>query len=147
MGISPTDHTYTFHDDGITESGEYKYRLREQYYSGGTSEGPETMAKFEYIPQSIALYPIAPNPVILSSGTAISFRFSLPEPSIVRIHLMDSDGKIVAEAVNGEFGRGDNDIAWRPERLAAGVYFIALDAYGVQTNVHLQATGRFTALQ
>lgn len=63
-----------------------------------------------------------PNP--FNPETKISY--TLPKQSKVTLTIFDSNGKMVAELVNGMQTEGNHNINWNAGRMASGVYFYRL---------------------
>lgn len=69
-----------------------------------------------------------PNP--FNPVTVISF--SLDRECTVGLRIYDVSGKEIACLVDRPMEAGRHSIPWRPDRLASGIYFYALDAGGVR---------------
>ena len=57
-----------------------------------------------------------------------SFEYHLPRPAQVKIHVHDVAGRMVAELVNGTQAAGTHHVTWDASGVAAGVYYISLQA-------------------
>jgi len=79
---------------------------------------------------SVALIAIAPNPV---RGQA-SIAFRLPVAARARVELFDATGRRVATLSDAAQSAGRNEVVWSvgetSPRLAAGVYYVQLQANG-----------------
>ncbi|MEO0081181.1 MAG: C25 family cysteine peptidase [candidate division WOR-3 bacterium] len=67
---------------------------------------------------------IQPNPV---TDRAL-VRYHAGQAGLVRISLSDATGRTIATLFSGMAGPGPNEFVWDPGRLAAGVYFLRLEA-------------------
>ena len=76
------------------------------------------------LPKTVNLYPPFPNPF---NATA-TIRFDLPSPGNVRLELYDINGRLIDELANGEMPAGRHVVELDAIGLAAGVYFVRLDA-------------------
>lgn len=75
-------------------------------------------------PSELALDPIFPNPF----NAAATVKFSITEPGFVRLVLKDIQGRIVEEILDSHLPAGAYRNAINSERLAAGLYFVQLEA-------------------
>jgi hypothetical protein len=71
---------------------------------------------------------LAPNP--FTGRTMINF--ALAAPGRARVAAFDATGREVAVLFDGEAGAGRNTVAWQPQGLASGVYFIKLAGPGFE---------------
>lgn len=71
---------------------------------------------------------IFPNP----ARDSVSFRFSLTAPGHVRLTVYDTLGRRVARLVDGSHRGGDHDVRLPSGDLAAGVYWVRLEAEGAR---------------
>jgi hypothetical protein len=67
-----------------------------------------------------------PNP--FARATTVHFR--LPAAGPVRLDVFDLAGRRVAALLDGTRPAGEHAVAWEPDRLAAGVYYVRLEAAG-----------------
>ncbi|MGL4597594.1 MAG: T9SS type A sorting domain-containing protein [Bacteroidia bacterium] len=67
---------------------------------------------------------VSPNPF----GNTTNFNLSLNQSSKVEMIVYDMTGKQVAMVYDGELNAGLHNIAWTPENLADGIYFIQVKA-------------------
>ena len=83
---------------------------------------------------SIAIGPVFPNP----SEGALSYRVDLLEASTVQVHVFDVRGRKVETLIDRELSAGTHnlsvDLNGSGEALPGGVYYLRLDAEGVQTS-------------
>ena len=77
-------------------------------------------------PDALALLPPTPNP----TRAATAVRFRLPEAGRVALRVFDATGRAVATLADGDRPAGDHTVRFDPAGLAAGVYFLRLDAAG-----------------
>ncbi|MCA9750767.1 MAG: T9SS type A sorting domain-containing protein [Gemmatimonadetes bacterium] len=73
-----------------------------------------------------------PNPFRMDT----ELRFLLPEAGRARIEIFDTSGRRVMTLLDGPVARGERMIRWsgrndRGQRVAAGVYFVRLNAPGI----------------
>jgi len=80
------------------------------------------------IPQVYALHQNFPNP--FNPSTRI--RFDVPAASTVRIAVFDVTGREVASLVQGDYAPGTYTTTFDATRLASGVYFYRMMAFGVE---------------
>jgi hypothetical protein len=80
------------------------------------------------IPQVYALHQNFPNP--FNPSTRI--RFDVPAASTVRIAVFDVTGREVASLVQGDYAPGTYTTTFDAGRLASGVYFYRMMAFGVE---------------
>jgi hypothetical protein len=81
----------------------------------------------------LRLHGIAPNP--LASGVA-QIRFALARDARLSLRVVDVSGRAVATLADRALTAGEHSAAWdgrdaRGTRVAAGVYFVRLEAAGV----------------
>jgi len=74
-----------------------------------------------------------PQPV----GDDVRFRFVLPEAGPVSIDVFDVTGRRAADAVEGSFPAGSNEVSWSARDLQPGVYHAHLTAGGRHATVRL----------
>lgn len=66
----------------------------------------------------------SPNP--LRAATTVSFQAPAGRRAAVRVH--DVTGRLVADLFDGPSTGGEQRVAWAPRGLAAGIYFVRVDA-------------------
>jgi Secretion system C-terminal sorting domain len=73
---------------------------------------------------------VRPNP----ARTVLSFSLSLPEAGRASVKVFNVEGRLVATAFEGTLSAGPHDVSSDTAELglAAGVYFLRLDALGRQ---------------
>jgi len=71
------------------------------------------------MPTTVALLRNYPNPF----NPATTFKFDLPEPSIVSLVVYDVLGRKVAELLNASRDAGHHSVTWNAKDVASGVYF------------------------
>ena len=81
------------------------------------------------VDQSIALSPPWPNP----SADRVYIEFRLPDAENARLTLVDLLGRTVAVVADRLYAAGTHRVAWDSGRVAAGLYFVRLDAAGETT--------------
>lgn len=125
---------YDFNDPAGREG--YYYKLEVVDLSGGsTFYGPvqATAASVEETPQGPNPVPFAviPNPV----RSAATIQYHVPSTRTVTLKIFDSNGRQVAQLVNGTHNPGNYFSRWDTERVGTGVYFIALAVSGEKTKM------------
>ena len=92
----------------------------------GAFESPYTHSAPDFIlhPSSFSLYPAYPNP--FNAATRISF--DLPAECFIKLHLYDIQGREAAVIAEGRMPAGRHGTTLNAENLAAGVYFVRLEA-------------------
>ena len=65
-----------------------------------------------------------PNPI----ASATTLRFTLQDPSEVKVSVFDVTGREVAGVVERAFAAGSHELTWQPDGLASGVYVVRVDA-------------------
>lgn len=82
-------------------------------------------------PQPIRLYPVSPNPFRPST----TLRFELERSGPVRLSVHDVSGRLVRTLLDAPLDAGPHEIRWDAQgvrgAVAAGVYFVRLEAGGV----------------
>jgi hypothetical protein len=117
--------------------GEYWWRA---YADDGTERGPlMTVGSFVIdttgVPDgvsAVALHPASPNPF---AGETV-LRFDLPARGAATLTVHSVDGRVVRTLAAGEAGPGPVEVVWdgcdgSGERVASGLYFARLEAFGV----------------
>jgi hypothetical protein len=107
-------------------SGDYIYLLQVPVAST-TGIEPATVPAVMFVGSSF------PNPA--PAGTAASVRFALEQPSQVVLRVVDAGGRVIAEPMSTELGRGVHLASWNGRSAAGlaaprGVYFFTLRAAG-----------------
>lgn len=116
--------------DAGTHSGG-SFTLQGGFWFGGmTVSGVDdgTTAPLPDLPARLALA-VAPNPVVRSA----TFQWELPQAGHVNVGVYDASGRQVAALADETYPAGRHELTWntgdRPGgRLAAGVYFVRLEA-------------------
>jgi hypothetical protein len=91
----------------------------EAYYFIGAVDGNETS-----FPDQAELLPCYPNP--FNGSTMI--RYALPNPTHVRLTILDLLGREIDTLVNADQPSGTKTVAWTPRNLASGIYLIRIEA-------------------
>ncbi len=76
------------------------------------------------LPRALALAPAAPNPF----NPVTTLRFTLPEPTDIRLDVYDTTGRLVERLVDGRREAGVYYERWDAQGLASGVYVVRLEA-------------------
>ncbi len=82
------------------------------------------MAGSALAPASLELFPNYPNPF----NAQTTMGYALAEPTMVDLRIYDLLGRQVAVLEQGIRETGTHEIHWAPENLAAGIYFLRLQA-------------------
>ncbi|WP_397546401.1 alpha-amylase family glycosyl hydrolase [Rhodothermus marinus] len=77
-------------------------------------------------PERVRLETPFPNPF----RTQVTLRYALPEPMRVRLAVYDLLGRRITTLADGLQAAGRHTITWTPEKLAAGLYLVRLEAGG-----------------
>jgi hypothetical protein len=78
------------------------------------------------LPKAVDLAAISPNPV--TSSAIISY--ALPRAMRVSLAVVDLQGRVVAWLARGEMPAGMHEMSWSRGRVAAGLYFVRMEAGG-----------------
>ena len=81
-------------------------------------------------PAAFRLASNSPNP--FNARTTI--KFSLPEPSTIKLQIFDIAGRLVETLADTELPAGENSVIWDAEDHSSGVYFARLTAGGVKSS-------------
>jgi|GEM_PF-1000542 len=120
--------TLTF-SDVLTTEGTYEYWL-DAIFSEGRSvrsnplviewEGVSVDEQNDNLPETFAVSRAWPNPF----NPELTFDVSLPSNEDISITVYDINGRFVGEIYNGELLAGIHQFGWKPEKIAAGTYFL-----------------------
>jgi len=129
QGSTTQSHVYTFSDMDVETGQTYRYRISDVSYEGkvvprSTVEVTVRNVKDEVVPLSFRVDPAYPNPF----NPTVTIPFHLEKAMRVRLTVYDLNGRIVAELLNREFPAGMQHFEWQPRDMAAGVYFIEIQA-------------------
>ncbi|GAB5521498.1 MAG: hypothetical protein RhofKO_37490 [Rhodothermales bacterium] len=117
---------YTVRD---LDPGTYTFRIRQVDFGGAFEYSPtETVT---LVPSGFALQPSYPNP----ATTTATLRYTLPQPSTVRIDVMDNTGRRVQHTTVPNQPDGVRTYTLDVSTLAAGLYHAI-----VQTDAHRATT-------
>ncbi len=128
---------YGWRDYDVEPGRTYRYKLVAIANGGDTQTfGPVTARAAQ--PASLALWPNQPNPV----RTQTVIPFTVPGPSTVQLKLYDASGKLVRVLVDQHLAPGRHRVRWdgrneAGQEVAAGTYFLRLDAAGSRTSQSL----------
>ncbi len=131
-----SDITDTLYEVTVSEPGHYFYRVRgyNSTWSWGdfgplediivTSTG---LAQEKENRLNTSLTVLGPNPTV----NKIAIRYTLPNPRLVRIEILDVTGRLVKTLVNGKMPAGKHHLIWdrrdkNGKKASAGVYFCRL---------------------
>lgn len=84
-----------------------------------------------------------------SSGFASSramLQYEIAEQSRVRVSLVNSQGRTVAELVNRQLSAGRHVAVWNTTEIAAGVYFVKVEALTGQSRAPMTLTQKMVSL-
>ncbi|MGH1364209.1 MAG: YCF48-related protein [Calditrichia bacterium] len=74
------------------------------------------------IPNQFTFFPNYPNPF----NPSTTFRFSIPERTIVNLKVYDINGRLVQTLVNQNLNAGEHNYQWNASGVASGTYFVRL---------------------
>jgi len=92
-------------------------------YKVGIAQGGQVM------PTEFKLYPVYPNPF----NPTTNIQFDLPEESMVKLTIVDLQGRTVEQLVNNRIAAGRINYTWNATRYPSGIYFAAVEINGHQT--------------
>jgi hypothetical protein len=122
FGNSNSPRDYSFVDSQLSESGEYKYRLK-QLDNDGTFDYSQVISVYVGIPDHYSLSQNYPNPF----NPATRIDFTLPEKQKVVLRIYNMLGELVREIINKEKDAGHYSIQFNSVGLASGVYIYRLE--------------------
>ncbi|MEJ2617120.1 MAG: T9SS type A sorting domain-containing protein, partial [Ignavibacteriaceae bacterium] len=120
-GNSNSPKYYDFIDKDITNSGIYKYRLK-QIDNDGTFEYSKIVNVNVSLPENYYLSQNYPNP--FNPETRIDF--SIPQKQMVTLRIYNTIGEQVAELLNGEKDAGSYTVTFNGSNLPSGIYIYRL---------------------
>jgi hypothetical protein len=82
-------------------------------------------------PQSFTLYQNYPNPF----NPSTTIRYSLTEPSYVKLTIYDVLGREIAVLLNGEVAAGYREVEWKA-MVSTGIYFYHLETVSIDNPQH-----------
>jgi hypothetical protein len=82
------------------------------------------VAPFDFTPLLTQLHANYPNPFSSSQGTTIAF--SIDEPQLVSLEVIDGSGKQVSVLLQKEMDEGNYSIHWNSTNAATGIYYCRL---------------------
>lgn len=102
---------------------------------------PATVTDLSPVRNGTYLAPNAPNPFT----EATMLRFRLGRPGSARLVVVGASGRVLRRLVDREFPVGNHELQWNGRddtgrRVAAGVYFVRLDAGGATTTRQVMIT-------
>ena len=81
------------------------------------------VAEIERLPEHFVLHQNYPNPF----NPVTAFRFELPQPSHVRLHIYTIHGQQVATVADASYSAGVHTLSWDASQQASGVYFYRIE--------------------
>jgi hypothetical protein len=136
-------HAQTFANVRLPEivSGQPYVQLRWHYHHREGTSGPRAMLGLggvnvtcevaavstedaDRLPHSFTLHPAYPNPF----DRFATVEFELPEPTSIRLILLNVLGQVVRTAIEGELAAGRHDVSLDAGSLPSGLYFLRLEA-------------------
>lgn len=115
--------------------------------SDGTFDGALQTQLEERVPTTFSFSMLSPNP--LPRGEGVHVRFAIPELSRVGVHVFDLRGRKVTEMPERLLSPGQHASAidlQRAGRLASGVYFLRMEAVGLETGQRFGSTRKVMLL-
>ncbi len=106
-------------------------------------EQPVYVSPDEELPGVLELQQNYPNPF----NPATQLRFTLAEPSAVRIEVSDVQGRLVSVIDEGVLGTGAHQVMFDGSNLASGVYLYRVTAEASGSGMVQVQTSRFTVLK
>jgi hypothetical protein len=122
-GNSTMMHDYIYTDKNLN-AGRYSYRLVQMDFNGTTTIHKLQGEVIISAPANFGLSQNYPNP--FNPSTLI--KYQVPENSNVNIKIYTTDGKEVAQLVNGEVPAGTHEVLFNAAHLSSGVYYYAIRA-------------------
>ncbi|MDZ7317055.1 MAG: T9SS type A sorting domain-containing protein [candidate division KSB1 bacterium] len=115
--------------DTPPKPGLYMYQLEDVNLEGFSNYSPiisievtEFITKVDAKKENVNSFRINPNyPNPFNALTTLSFELARDE--MVRISIVDADGRLVEELYSGELSAGRNEITWNAESAATGLYY------------------------
>ena len=83
----------------------------------------------QIIPTEFKLFPVYPNPF----NPTTNIVFDLPQESVVKLSIVDLQGRTVEQLVNNRLTAGRITYTWNAARYPSGIYFANLEINGRQT--------------
>lgn len=129
---------YTIEIVGDVSGGQYAYyHVTATDFAGNEGDASSVENTYagvsggEDLPQAFALKPNRPNP--FESGTLVAF--DLPEPCVVRLEVVDVQGRVVRVLTDEVWSAGRHSVVWTGENdtggvSGPGVYFVRIQAGG-----------------
>ncbi len=112
---------------GVAGGGAVFYRSEKMVSSMSSQSNPDSH------PQTLAIVRSYPNP--FNSETSIVF--DLARDTRVSIQVHDLTGRVIKDLADREFRRGRNEVRWRVDEKASGVYFCRIRGAGVHATLKL----------
>lgn len=109
---------YTFLDDGIQQSGNYSYRLKQIDQNGMYNYSSIVEVEVGH-PQKFNLYQNYPNPF----NPSTTIKYEVPQQSNIIIKVFDILGKEMTTLLNEKIAPGRYQIEFDGSQLSSGVYF------------------------
>jgi len=117
---------YQFVDEALpSDAARMTYRLK-QIDVDGSSEYSEEVEVRISAPDRLTLHRNYPNPFT----RATTIRYELPQTSNVRLEVYDVQGRRVEMLVDEKQSVGIQEVNWRAQGIASGVYFLRLQVAG-----------------
>ena len=127
-GTTTIPNDYSFNDETADIQTSYYYWLEVVTFGGtnniivSTVYNPLTTIDNNSIPISLALHQNYPNPF----GLNTSIKYSLPEPTHVKLQTYNVKGQLVKTLVDENKPAGYYSIEWNTKDMASGIYFYKL---------------------
>jgi hypothetical protein len=122
QGTTTEKANYSFKDK-ISDSGIYKYRLKQIDFDGTASYSDEIEIEVSG-PTDFALYQNYPNPF----NPSTKIKFALPEKTELELSVYNSLGEKVADVFKGELSEGYHEIEFFADNLSSGIYFYRFES-------------------
>lgn len=115
-GTTTNNHSYSFTDKNLSQTGKYFYKLKQIDYNGFYEYSNEVEA--DIMPMDFSLEQNYPNP--FNPVTVI--KFHLPITSSVSLRVYDMLGNEVAVLLNGVTTSGVHEVSFNGSNLSSGLY-------------------------
>jgi len=134
QGSSSESHTYHYDDNKVPAGGCYEYRLADVDYSSNIIWHDaiviDVPLEDDNIPAAFGLQKAYPNPF----NPSITLSYGLTVGAHTSLKVYNVRGDLVQTLHNAYQLAGTYQLAWQPDNIAAGVYFIQLHS-GNNTNL------------
>lgn len=143
-GTTTQEQNYFFEDRLLTNfAGKISYRLAQKDFDGTINYLKEKTIEVDFTPKEFALYQNFPNPF----NPLTKIKYSLGDPSEVKLTITNSLGQIIAVLVNSLQDKGEHNINWDSGNNSAGIYFYKLEAKSLVSDFSYSLTKKMILLK